>query len=884
MREELSFQGLHNSLAENKTPKGQAYAMQNAMVDRGIIELSNRYTSIGSRTSANAGDIGWGLGYGKFGCNKTQKLTVTGTPTGGTLVLKWRPSSASSFEDVGSLAYTSTAAEVKAALLAITFFEAGEITTSGGPWPTYPIYVTTKGRYALTDVDLFVLKTNGLTGGSTPSITIANYVTGGTAEEYLTVVQHSGDTTATLYKVTSSDSWVTTTWTSLATGLTASDWHFVHYSDKIYAANATDGLQYKQLGGDWSGGLRLASSYNPVTAPTVTEDHGYSNLLSSGATHGTFVNWGSNPSITGVGFLTITLNAALSNDTVSFITTYSADADYSYEDFWTIRCEYTAGEMVIDAGQIDMQLLNSDGTPASIDPVYRATGLNTTTKAYRTFHFANNQRALRDNSRKVKWTLHFDSGTSGKVFTLTIWRKKTWPKDTLTSINMDAGPTRGTIDYAYSYVQTTTGLESTLSPLTTSPTVPATAPTTVIYAQDGSNQTIVAPGNASLLTSDFINYYRKDATGNWRLLGRVANATSGTVSYTDKYMEEDMGSLNVYTANQLPEGFAPEVLGLFKQSLIVGADRKIWLSYVGSPVVFADDPENPDAAAQDTTDIDIPRTLFMADNRAEAIKGFVGQDSLYIAGEQSSYAMVGDRPSDLSPPRRLPGSRGAVGTRAVFPQQGGGLVGASEGLWHYAVSRAFGATTDAGAMLAEEITRNVRRSWITTLLGSSYTALVLAVYQDEVYAFNGAKYLKFTKNGQVEEGTLTDSVKAAHVSSRFVWIDSKGRLMKFGEYATDAATAVTWSYTTGLLDGGRVRIERFEALCTGTPRISVTVYDGLGSNGTTTHFDCLDGAVTRLNVSVPAGFRYKFSFSGSATAKVENVAVFFDPATGGKGN
>jgi hypothetical protein len=98
---------------------------------------------------------------------EVQTLTITGAPTGGTVVYSWNGNNSA------AVAWNATAATVKTALEGITGIGAGNLMVSGGPGPGTPYQVTFVNTMAGVDQAAFVLQTNSLTGGTTPSVTIA---------------------------------------------------------------------------------------------------------------------------------------------------------------------------------------------------------------------------------------------------------------------------------------------------------------------------------------------------------------------------------------------------------------------------------------------------------------------------------------------------------------------------------------------------------------------------------------------------------------------------------------------------------------------------------------------------------------------------------------
>lgn len=94
--------------------------------------------------------------------NAAQTVSITGNPTGGTFTLTYLG------QTTAAIPYNATAAQVEAALAALSNIGAGKVRCSGGPLPgtaiTVLLFVTPA---ALTHTD-------SLTGGTSPAVAIAN--------------------------------------------------------------------------------------------------------------------------------------------------------------------------------------------------------------------------------------------------------------------------------------------------------------------------------------------------------------------------------------------------------------------------------------------------------------------------------------------------------------------------------------------------------------------------------------------------------------------------------------------------------------------------------------------------------------------------------------
>jgi hypothetical protein len=121
--------------------------------------------------------------------NEVQTLTVTGTPTGGTLAV-----TVPNRGTTTPLAHNSTAAQVQAALEAL--IGAGNVACTGGPLPGTAVVITFTGEYGNRDVQLLTVAAS-LTGGTTPAAAIAETTRGsaGPTESMIAVIDANSDGT-----------------------------------------------------------------------------------------------------------------------------------------------------------------------------------------------------------------------------------------------------------------------------------------------------------------------------------------------------------------------------------------------------------------------------------------------------------------------------------------------------------------------------------------------------------------------------------------------------------------------------------------------------------------------------------------------------------------
>jgi len=111
--------------------------------------------------------------YGPYSgtTEEVQSVTVTGGPTGGTFTLTFVG------QTTAAIAYNATAAAVQTALQALSSIGAGNVAVTGNAGGPYS--VTFIGTLANTDVAQMTASGAGLTGGTSPGVTVATTTAGG---------------------------------------------------------------------------------------------------------------------------------------------------------------------------------------------------------------------------------------------------------------------------------------------------------------------------------------------------------------------------------------------------------------------------------------------------------------------------------------------------------------------------------------------------------------------------------------------------------------------------------------------------------------------------------------------------------------------------------
>ena len=104
--------------------------------------------------------------------DEVQQITITGAPTGGTFTLTY------SSQTTGSIAYNATAADIEAALIALSNIGADDVRVYGSSLPEGTITVHFIGALGATNVAQLTA-TGSLTGGSSPAVAISTLQAGG---------------------------------------------------------------------------------------------------------------------------------------------------------------------------------------------------------------------------------------------------------------------------------------------------------------------------------------------------------------------------------------------------------------------------------------------------------------------------------------------------------------------------------------------------------------------------------------------------------------------------------------------------------------------------------------------------------------------------------
>lgn len=115
------------------------------------------------------------------GAADVQTVSISGTPTGGTFALYFGGQVAA------GIAYNAAASAVQTALQALSSIGSGNVTCTGGPLPGTPVVCTFAGTKATGKQSPMVAGSGGLTGGTSPTVTVT-HTTSGTPSDTITLV------------------------------------------------------------------------------------------------------------------------------------------------------------------------------------------------------------------------------------------------------------------------------------------------------------------------------------------------------------------------------------------------------------------------------------------------------------------------------------------------------------------------------------------------------------------------------------------------------------------------------------------------------------------------------------------------------------------------
>jgi hypothetical protein len=319
-----------------------------------------------------------------------------------------------------------------------------------------------------------------------------------------------------------------------------------------------------------------------------------------------------------------------------------------------------------------------------------------------------------------------------------------------------------TVEYIVQYYNSVTSAESTGIKLSLSaqqgwgdPVVPGGIP----IGARASVEYFLGTGALAPASFDKIRIWRKrhSDAAKWHLLLETPNANGKFVDARVEALTDAVawGTITTRANDNEFEGttqtLAPRALAVWQGHMVLGVGEEIYMSYGGAPDLYIP-PARDLPQLLDIDDPTIGRTLYMSYDQSDKVLGIVADDFLYLIGTQGVYAMIGDSAIEATPPRLLPGSRGAFGTRAFCKAFGGVLVANEEGIDLHVGSRALSSGSDS-IYAFERLTKDIERTYKRFIADpDNLGSMVLREWQGEIYAIIDNRFLKRTRAGTWQEG------------------------------------------------------------------------------------------------------------------------------------
>ncbi len=325
------------------------------------------------------------------------------------------------------------------------------------------------------------------------------------------------------------------------------------------------------------------------------------------------------------------------------------------------------------------------------------------------------------------------------------------------------------LEYAVQYYDTGSGDESSAAILTLSaqdgygiPAIEGLCPVgnrAVIEYTQGSGAN--APANF-----DSIRIWRRRWSdgSKWWLIAEVTNAdgtlTDARVDDINDFADWVSGTPTTRDSSNdfasVDQALAPQAIATWKGHMVLGVGTEVYLSYGGNPELYVP-PARDNPQIFDSDDPTLGRTLYMSSDASDQCIGAVADDLLYLIGLRGVYVMIGDSAIDATPPRLLPGSRGAYGVRAFCKYRGGVLTANRDGLLLHRGTRALAFGSDS-VYEFENLTDSITETWrqFTSDEGRN-TGIIVREWEDEIYVIRDNQFLKRTRAGTWEQGAFRKS-------------------------------------------------------------------------------------------------------------------------------
>lgn len=539
-------------------------------------------------------------------------------------------------------------------------------------------------------------------------------------EEYLSFENRGSLQPYSIHPLTGTRTVITDGASSLS--LTAGDWNATSFDYKAFCW-AVGQPVYTHIVGSASSWTALDTERpaNPSTTPTLSfyddPQYAYSEAFSgmtwtgassavidsfSSSTSGqtlTFVDanasglyldltWNNSPSSTSA--MEIVLDMA---QTLGGVQDYSAVDEFYYD----INFEWSAPGYTVNmlANGLDTHIINDDGSPLEYNMNNQTTELTdssslsqgSNTYLVRCVFVAPRVESQWINTRKVKFIwqnlqlLKTGGGSTSYPATVHIRIGPIIPKGYVPPPVITQSFYK--LKFGYTFYDEAQDVESADVKESVSyfisPQLSYYTGTSSASAQFVGNVPVLTVGSPSQSTiSHYRAYVQFEDEELWRLMGQVSTTTDPTSGddYSDPLIQP--WELTYLTLRTLPARStrAYQPIGSvnyalpYSRSMVFlkpGGSGNVLISQVGNPRVLADPNYDLD------TDLDRGRTFAMSPGfDDEPIWAGDAADALIMLGHRGAYASTGSPPALMSPPKRLPGSKGVYGHRAAARWTQGG--------------------------------------------------------------------------------------------------------------------------------------------------------------------------------------------------------------------
>lgn len=323
--------------------------------------------------------------------------------------------------------------------------------------------------------------------------------------------------------------------------------------------------------------------------------------------------------------------------------------------------------------------------------------------------------------------------------------------------------------------------------------------------------------DASVTHNNFYVYDYETKDEEHPIIRRIASQADSTLTLAYRLTTREMQGLDEM-AGPRPFPYKDLFAGIpYKGGAVWlkrGGGANLMFSRVGDPLKMADTRDSLD-------DVNRGETFTLGDNFAdEPLNAHQCDDALLITSLNGVHAMIGNRPSEMTPPKKLPGSFGAASwkasTRWQDPHGNPGVVVLSEdgeGIYFYQVTSSFDGVQGFNAV---ELSEHIRPS-LRSFLGSGSTDFTNAICvvepkTDALWVINGKRALVLRRPNLVSgrrewefhEFNMPGSVIAranADAIRRMKWLRSTG------EFDENEYRFGTNSYVMGWGSDGGLPIE-----------------------------------------------------------------------------